>query len=234
MRLPSWHEFNEKINELNKTIAENIATFKNDYPALDRVLTAMLSNLPFFGPIATSIYSSYPSDLPPQQKAEHVLSYFKDIQSRGEKHYDKIATKLDAILVDVTDPKQITAKEIMLETIREIIVTNNALVDFKLDYLKNEMGQFGQTVHKIDEARSKEIENMRTELERHCESINISKDFLLREASGFYYSSNYEKALEYYDQILKVDPKDVKALYNKGLALENLGRNEEAITYYDK
>ena len=44
----------------------------------------------------------------------------------------------------------------------------------------------------------------------------------------------YEKEIECYDKVLKIDPNDVSAITNKGLALDNLGRYEEAIFYYNK
>ena len=44
----------------------------------------------------------------------------------------------------------------------------------------------------------------------------------------------YEEAISLYDSRLSVDPKDVEALNNKGVALHHLGRFEEAISTYDK
>jgi tetratricopeptide (TPR) repeat protein len=38
----------------------------------------------------------------------------------------------------------------------------------------------------------------------------------------------------YYNEALAIDPGDVSHLYNKGLTLTDLGKYEEAITYYDK
>jgi len=40
--------------------------------------------------------------------------------------------------------------------------------------------------------------------------------------------------LEFYDKALAIDPNDMSALVNKGLALYNLGSNTEAIKLYDK
>ncbi|HEY9491598.1 MAG TPA: tetratricopeptide repeat protein, partial [Nitrososphaeraceae archaeon] len=44
----------------------------------------------------------------------------------------------------------------------------------------------------------------------------------------------YEEAISLYDMRLSVDPNDVDALHNKGVALHYLGRYEEAINTYDK
>ena len=44
----------------------------------------------------------------------------------------------------------------------------------------------------------------------------------------------YVDAIGYYDQELSINPNNVDALYNKGLALAHLKRYNGAITYYDK
>ena len=41
-------------------------------------------------------------------------------------------------------------------------------------------------------------------------------------------------AIIYYDKALAINPKYENALYNKGLAFDNLGNYNEAIKYYDK
>ena len=56
----------------------------------------------------------------------------------------------------------------------------------------------------------------------------------MREGNTFYLEGNYVKSLEYFDQILQVDPEYIDVLNNKGLALGKLGRYDEAITWYDK
>jgi tetratricopeptide (TPR) repeat protein len=38
----------------------------------------------------------------------------------------------------------------------------------------------------------------------------------------------------YYDKVLAIDPNDLDTLSNKGIALDDLGQDEEAIGYYDK
>jgi tetratricopeptide (TPR) repeat protein len=45
---------------------------------------------------------------------------------------------------------------------------------------------------------------------------------------------NYSEAIQYYDKVLAIYPKNFGALNNKGIALENLGNHSEAIQYYDK
>jgi len=41
-------------------------------------------------------------------------------------------------------------------------------------------------------------------------------------------------AILYYDKALVINPRDVDALTDKGLALDNLGNHTGAILYYDK
>jgi len=41
-------------------------------------------------------------------------------------------------------------------------------------------------------------------------------------------------AIEYYDKALTINPKDVNAVTDKGLSLDNLGNHTGAIEYYDK
>jgi len=45
---------------------------------------------------------------------------------------------------------------------------------------------------------------------------------------------NYEEAIQWYDKVLGINPTDLSALNNKGVALYNLGYYEEAIQWYDK
>ncbi|MGC2571495.1 MAG: tetratricopeptide repeat protein, partial [Candidatus Nitrosopolaris sp.] len=45
---------------------------------------------------------------------------------------------------------------------------------------------------------------------------------------------NHTGAIEYYDKALAIDPHNVNALYNIGIALDNLRNHTGAIEYYDK
>src|SRR5215469_11013199 len=51
---------------------------------------------------------------------------------------------------------------------------------------------------------------------------------------ALYNVGNYSQAIQYYDKALAIDPHYVKALTNKGVALDNLGNYAGAIEYYDK
>lgn len=54
-----------------------------------------------------------------------------------------------------------------------------------------------------------------------------------RAASQAIQAKEFEKAIEFYDKTLSLDPNASQAYYNKGLALRNLNRSEEALTQYD-
>jgi tetratricopeptide (TPR) repeat protein len=45
---------------------------------------------------------------------------------------------------------------------------------------------------------------------------------------------NYDRAFVYYDRVLKMDPKNPKAWYQKGTTLQRLGKNDEALACYEK
>ena len=47
-------------------------------------------------------------------------------------------------------------------------------------------------------------------------------------------SGKYDDALKFYDEALKVQPNNLKALFNKGVMLHMIGKPGEAIQYYDK
>jgi len=49
-----------------------------------------------------------------------------------------------------------------------------------------------------------------------------------------YKEKDPKKKIEYYSKCLKLDPKNAVAWFAKGFALDDSGRNEEAIRCYDK
>ena len=50
----------------------------------------------------------------------------------------------------------------------------------------------------------------------------------------FYNLNQYEKALEYYDKALKLEPNDAEIWNHKGFALDKLGRGDEAQNCFNK
>jgi tetratricopeptide (TPR) repeat protein len=63
--------------------------------------------------------------------------------------------------------------------------------------------------------------------------IGNASDYLLL-GNAKYKEGDLPGAIEYYDKALTINPKYADALYNKGVALSDLKRHEEAIEYYDK
>ncbi|HZK60708.1 MAG TPA: tetratricopeptide repeat protein, partial [Anaerovoracaceae bacterium] len=47
-------------------------------------------------------------------------------------------------------------------------------------------------------------------------------------------TGNYDKAIEYFDKVIEINPENDWAWQNKGVSLSNLGREEEAIECYDR
>ena len=44
----------------------------------------------------------------------------------------------------------------------------------------------------------------------------------------------FEESIANYDKALKIEPQNIDALTNKGLSLYNLGKNTEAIIYFNR
>ncbi len=53
-------------------------------------------------------------------------------------------------------------------------------------------------------------------------------------AHGYFDKGNFEKAIEYLDKVLEINPNSINALNNKGVALKNMGMFDEALNYYNK
>ena len=66
--------------------------------------------------------------------------------------------------------------------------------------------------------------------------ITLNKDIseLFLQANDCVDDENFLEALKFYDLILKEDSKNISALIDKGITLQNLGRIKSAIRYYDK
>jgi len=63
--------------------------------------------------------------------------------------------------------------------------------------------------------------------------INPHVEIMLRQANEKKYHEDYAKAIEGYDQVLKIDPRHARAFHSKGNVLDMLGRYEEAISCYE-
>lgn len=56
---------------------------------------------------------------------------------------------------------------------------------------------------------------------------------LIQNGNALLNTSEYDKAMATFDQVLKLDSKSVDALNGKGLVLNNLGKYHEAISWFD-
>ena len=57
---------------------------------------------------------------------------------------------------------------------------------------------------------------------------------LIQNGNALLNTSEYDKAMTTFDQVLKLDFRSVDALNGKGLVLNNLGKYQEAILWFDK
>jgi tetratricopeptide (TPR) repeat protein len=90
-----------------------------------------------------------------------------------------------------------------------------------------ELGHYDDAVYYINEAR-----------DINPNSILFIKDNAIhtafQKAESLMQQQRYSEAISCYDQVLKIDPKEIAALSNKSIALERLERYEESIYYADK
>ncbi len=59
-------------------------------------------------------------------------------------------------------------------------------------------------------------------------------DYLLDKGLGYFGQEEYDKAISEFNKILKIDPNNVDALYNKGNTLSKTGKFKQAIPFYEK
>jgi len=64
--------------------------------------------------------------------------------------------------------------------------------------------------------------------------VNVDADQLLKEAFECVEDGDYSKALKSYNLILHQDSNNIRALIDKGVTLQNMGRIKSALTSYDK
>ena len=64
--------------------------------------------------------------------------------------------------------------------------------------------------------------------------VDVNSDQLLTEAFECVEDGNYTAALKLYDLVLRHDHTNIRALVDKGVTLQNMGRIKSALTSYDK
>src|SRR5690348_17121870 len=109
MHFPPWREFTEKLEIFEKNLTEKINAFKDDHPLLDNAIKGLIQILPPpMNSIADKIYNNF--DGSEKEKSKVVLSYLRHLETLGEKHYNQISTKMNQLLVEITDMRTVTAK----------------------------------------------------------------------------------------------------------------------------
>ena len=66
------------------------------------------------------------------------------------------------------------------------------------------------------------------------DTVDVNTDQLLTEAFESVEDGNYSDALKLYDLVLRHDHTNIRALVDKGVTLQNMGRIKSALTSYDK
>ena len=69
--------------------------------------------------------------------------------------------------------------------------------------------------------------------QRIVSQLNPHAEILLHQANELKTHDEYAKAIEMYDQVLRIEPKNSRALHSKANVLDMLGRHEEAVSYYE-
>lgn len=64
--------------------------------------------------------------------------------------------------------------------------------------------------------------------------LDSDTNFLVYKGTQYFKLGQYEKAITFYDQALRIDSNHIEALYNKGNTLSTLLRYEEAISTFEK
>lgn len=100
--------------------------------------------------------------------------------------------------------------------------------------IKNEIGREPTELTQEQQEIGEAIKEKVNEADQWFDEPLGTPDTYLKLGNFEYENKNYEKAIEYYDKIIKIDIGNVKAWHGKGVALRNLGRCDEAISCYDK
>lgn len=70
---------------------------------------------------------------------------------------------------------------------------------------------------------------------REKENLQIDdEEYLIRTANFYFVTEHNQKAIEYYDIVLRHNPVKMAALNDKGVALDSNGEHNEALTWYNK
>ena len=79
-----------------------------------------------------------------------------------------------------------------------------------------------------------ENEILRDQLELSGDDVSVDAEFLLKQGNYFYYTGKYQRALEFFEIILKENETNIQALNSKGLTLLKLGQYDVALEYVMK
>jgi tetratricopeptide (TPR) repeat protein len=111
--------------------------------------------------------------------------------------------------------------------------TSSDVADFKKEKeTKQQTVQVLESINKIEKERGNKIQEIRFDNLKISKNELELRDFLLQ-GNEYYYKKEFQKAIEWYDKALEIDPNNVNVLYNKGVALGELDKYQETIERYD-
>ena len=149
MKFPSWRELTDKISEFeqsaNEAIGKTVQGFQEKHPLGDKAVKTLIYVLPPpFNALAENIYST--SEGSDEQKLEKIREFLTTIQEQGEEHYNNLYAKLDTIIQEVLDLKDITAKESTLQLVSNLMISQSDALNQKLNYLIEYMGKIKRSI----------------------------------------------------------------------------------------
>ena len=128
---------------------------------------------------------------------------------------------------------QIQIQEMSEEHVRKVISSQLSPILSEIG-IKNNIGsepiELTQEQQEIGEAITDKV----NEADQWFDKPLGTPDTYLKLGNFEYEGKNYEKAIEYYDEIIKIDIRNVNAWSNKGVVLDKLERSDEAIRCFDK
>jgi tetratricopeptide (TPR) repeat protein len=95
-------------------------------------------------------------------------------------------------------------------------------------------GDYEKYLNLTPEERTKEILKIQQLIAEDHQTPDIQYDLLINLGKLQSAGQDYKQAIASYDKALSIKPDKHEAWYNRGNALDDLGRNEEAIASYDK
>ena len=158
MSFPSWQEFKEKLSNFQSKVTEtqqncigHLEEFKENNPYVTQFLDKCIPILPHpLNEIGEIIWNSTQGS--PEDRSKAVLEYLKKIEDNGRGNYQKIEDQLSELNLKM-------AKESTLHSIKEIMITTDAIQGEKLDQILSTQTETNERLDRIEFLLSKPDED---------------------------------------------------------------------------